>query len=106
MRRLGRGAVKFARWCFRQIRHATKKAIGHDSWREYAQTEFGMSQSQVYKILDQGRVVKAIQEAAGVSSIAENMSEYQARRLKPHLQLVTDEIGGFGPTPPKGIFQP
>lgn len=67
------------------------EALGYDSWREYAQTEFGMGQSHVYRLLDQGRVVQAIADASGVSPNGE-ISEFQARRLKPHLHLVTDEI--------------
>jgi hypothetical protein len=65
-------------------------ALGYGSWREYAMAEFGMSQSYAYRMLDQGRVIREIEAAAG-SPIGE-ISEYEARDLKPHLKLVADRV--------------
>lgn len=65
-------------------------ALGYSSWRDYAMAEFGMSQSHAYRLLDQGRVVSAIEEATG-SPMGE-LSERSARDIKPRLQAVTDTI--------------
>jgi hypothetical protein len=65
-------------------------ALGYGSWREYATAEFGMSQSHAYRILDQARVIRAIEEATG-SPMGE-ISEREARDVKPRLKAVTDSI--------------
>lgn len=39
-------------------------ALGYDSWRDYAMSEFQMSQSQAYRLLDQARVIEAIEAAS------------------------------------------
>lgn len=55
-------------------------ALGYASWREYATTEFTMSQSHAYRLLDQARVVREIEAASG-SPIGETPNEAQAREL-------------------------
>lgn len=55
-------------------------ALGYDSWRDYATTEFSMSQSRAYQLLDQARVVRAI-ESASDSTNVELPNEAQAREL-------------------------
>lgn len=66
------------------------RALGYPTWRAYATAEFGMSQSHAYRLLDHGRVVRALEQAAG-SPIGE-ISELAAREIKPHLADVTTEI--------------
>jgi hypothetical protein len=66
-------------------------ALGYGSWRDYAMTEFGMSQSRAYQLLDQGRVVQAIEEATGHSTSVE-LTEAAARDIKPRLRDVTNDI--------------
>jgi hypothetical protein len=66
-------------------------ALGYASWRHYALNEFGMGQSHAYRLLDQGRVIRALEEAAG-SPVGEIVTERIARDLKPHLDSVTAEI--------------
>lgn len=66
-------------------------ALGYGSWRDYATTEFGMSQSRAYQLLDQGRVVRAIEEATGHSTSVE-LTEAAARDIKPRLVDVTKAI--------------
>lgn len=72
------------------------QALGYGSWRDYAMTEFGMSQSHAYRLLDQGRVVREIEDAAVAaqgelsetesSPIGETaISEAAARELVPLL---------------------
>lgn len=60
------------------------RALGYSSWREYATTEFGMSQSRAYQLLDQAKVITEI-EAAADSTMVE-ISEREARDLKPVLK--------------------
>lgn len=73
-------------------------ALGYDSWRDYAMTEFGMSQSQAYRLLDHGRVIREIEQPAHVPSDEQVTvevspmgekdplpSERQARELAPLL---------------------
>lgn len=55
-------------------------ALGYGSWREYAMTEFNMSQSRAYQLLDQARVVRSI-ESASDSTNVELPNEAQAREL-------------------------
>ncbi len=61
-----------------------------------------MSQSRAYQILDQGRVIRQIEEVSGRSTIVElsasestdvDLTEAVTRDLKPHLAEVTEEIG-------------
>jgi hypothetical protein len=55
-------------------------ALGYASWRDYATAEFNMSQSRAYQLLDQARVVRAI-EATSDSTNVELPNEAQAREL-------------------------
>ncbi|MGH3499335.1 MAG: DUF5131 family protein [Nocardioidaceae bacterium] len=55
-------------------------ALGYDSWRDYAMTEFGMGQSRAYQLLDQARIIREI-EAASDSTNVERPNEGQAREL-------------------------
>jgi len=66
--------------------------LGYSSWREYATTEFDIGQSHAYRLLDQARVVTALEEAVGGVSPMGEISERDARRIKPHLAAVTDEL--------------
>jgi hypothetical protein len=66
-------------------------ALGYQSWRHYALNEFNMGQSHAYRLLDQGRVIRALEQAAG-SPVGEIVTERLARDLKPRIELVTDEI--------------
>ena len=52
-----------------------------------------MSQSYAYRLLDQGRVIREIESAAGVSPMGDiGLSEREARDLKPRLALVVDRV--------------
>lgn len=63
------------------------KALAYRSWRDYAMTEFGMGQSQAYRLLDQARVIQEIESVTGFSPNGE-ISESAARDIKPHLEAV------------------
>jgi len=57
------------------------EALGYPNWREYAQQEFDFSRSQPYRLLDQGRVIQALESVN--SPIGEKPNEAQARELAP-----------------------
>lgn len=65
-------------------------ALGYGSWRDYAQTEFGIGQSRAYQLLDQARVVREIEAASGSTKV--EITEREARDLKPHLEEVKADI--------------
>lgn len=66
-------------------------ALGYPSWREYAKAEFSFGQSQGYRLLDQGRVIRALEQGAN-SPIGEIVSEKVARDIKPHLAAVVADV--------------
>lgn len=41
------------------------KALGYSTWEAYVSAEFSMSRQRSYQLLDQGKVIKAVREAAG-----------------------------------------
>lgn len=68
------------------------RALGHTSWEAYVTAEFGMTRQHSYRLLDQGRVIQAIEEAAGKVSPSGDISEAAARDIKAELAVVTSEI--------------
>lgn len=86
------------------------KAMGYQTWGEYVGAEFAMGRQRSYQILDQGRVIEAIREVAGVSTTGRqndvrgaprtksnpalgiDISERDARDIKPDLPAVTEDI--------------
>jgi hypothetical protein len=66
-------------------------ALGYATWEQYVRDEFGYSRSRSYEILDQARVVQALQQAVGSTSIPD-ISPYAARQIKAYLPEVVDEI--------------
>lgn len=68
------------------------KALGYKNWAAYVAAEFDMSRSRSYQLIDKGRVVAALQGAAGDLSTTVDISERQARDIKPVLPEVTQEI--------------
>lgn len=67
------------------------RALGYVNFREYAKNEFEFSQSRAYQLLDQGRVIKALEQATNFSTTVE-ISEWDARRIKPQLAEVSAAI--------------
>ena len=72
------------------------KALGYESWKGYVKAEFRMSESRSYRLLDQGKVIKALEGASQNSPIGESsvvqVNEYQARKIKPRLKQVTEAV--------------
>lgn len=67
------------------------KALGYATWELYCRTEFNFERAHAYRLIDQGRVIRAIEQAAGVSPYGD-ISEAAARDIKPHLAEVADSI--------------
>lgn len=77
-------------------------ALGYRSWSAYVGGEFDMTRARSYQLLDQGRAIRAIEQAAGVRhptqhedtvvSTDVDITEAQARDIKPRLPEVTQEI--------------
>lgn len=80
-------------WILIARAHAGKawKALGYDSWEEYVKEEFSMSRSRSYQLLDQAKVISAIEEALPEGSKI-TMSEAAARELRAVLEEAIPEI--------------
>ena len=67
------------------------KVLGYPTWEAYVRTEFDMSRSRSYQILNHARVTKELVSASGVSTSVD-ISEAAARELKGHLHEVITRI--------------
>jgi len=68
------------------------KAMGYAKWEEYVKAEFGFTKQRSYQLLDQGKVTKAIAEAAGQESNAFDFSARDVAAVKPDLSAVAADI--------------
>jgi phage N-6-adenine-methyltransferase len=68
------------------------QALGYESWRAWATAEFDYSQSHAYRMLDQARVIHALTEATGSVSPIGEISEYEAREIKPRLGEAVEDV--------------
>lgn len=66
-------------------------ALGYDSWTHYVQGELGFSRSRSYELLDHGRILMSVAEAAGMSGIPD-ISPFAAAQVKPHLDELKIQI--------------
>lgn len=80
-------------WVLIARAHAGKawKALGYSNWAEYVHDEFNMSRSRSYQILDQAKVIAAINEATPQGAEI-SVSESSARDLKYVIQEAVPEI--------------
>ena len=60
-------------------------ALGYHSWEQYVRTEFMLSKTRSYELLDQGRVIRELRAAAGVLGVPD-ISAYAAEQVKRHLE--------------------
>lgn len=74
--------------------HAGKawEALGYGSFSDYVREEFDMSRSRAYQVLDQSRVIAAIEAAAPDGTDMPTISEAAARDLKTIIGEVVPEI--------------
>lgn len=69
------------------------KALGYLNWEAYVRAEFDMGRQYSYRLLDQGRVIREIGAASGLSPNGDiSITEAQSRDLKPHLPEVVAEV--------------
>lgn len=80
-------------WILIARAHAGKawKAMGYDSWEEYVKSEFNMSRSRSYQLLDQAKVITAIEQAMPEGTQI-NLNEAAARELRTVLEEAVPEI--------------
>jgi hypothetical protein len=86
--------VASRRTCFLLLEAHERRAwapLGYRTWEQYVRTEFDLSRSRSYQLLDQGRVIRTLEEAAGVSRILD-ISAFAAEQLKPQLPKVTEVL--------------
>lgn len=65
--------------------------LNYTRWEDYVASEFGFSRSRSYELLDQGRVILALQEAACMTQIPD-ISGYTASAIKHCLPEITEKI--------------
>jgi hypothetical protein len=70
------------------------KPLGYKSWKAYAEAEFGMSESNAHRLLNQAHVTKALTAASGNARTPARGSPTarQAERIKPKLDDATTEV--------------
>lgn len=66
-------------------------SLGYDSWEDYVVSEFDMSKSRSYQLINQAKVIEAIQEVVpeGTDIL---LTEAQARDVEKALPKITDRI--------------
>lgn len=64
-------------------------ALGYQTWTDYIRTEFAMSRGRSYQLLNQARVIS---EITSVVSTDVDITEAEARDIKPMLSTVADNI--------------
>jgi hypothetical protein len=75
-------------------------ALGYHTWADYVRLEFRLSRSRSYELLDQGRVIRAMEAVTGLSGIPD-ISPYAAAQIKAHIAEITEtlraRIAGLSP---------
>jgi len=67
------------------------KALGYGTWADYVKTEFDLSASRSYQLLDLSRVVNEIEEVTPEGTVVK-LTEAQARDIKRELPKITEQI--------------
>lgn len=67
-------------------------ALGYSRFEDYVKAEFDMSRSRAYQILDQAKVVRAVEAAVPPTATVPAITEAAARDLKGVLDQVIREI--------------
>lgn len=82
------------------------KALGYERWRDYCNAEFKISARHAYRLLSQAEVLVAIEEVSGVTHGSHDLSERDARDIKPILEVVVEDIRdriGHGEEPEEAV---
>lgn len=65
------------------------KALGYASWEAYVKAEFDISRQHSYRLIDQGRVIREIEEAAGANvTHGRQIPERVIREIKDDLPAI------------------
>ena len=68
-------------------------SLGYQTFEDYLRTELDISRRQGYRLIDQGKVITAITEAAEMSPNGDiEISEADSRAIKPQLELVVSKV--------------
>lgn len=70
------------------------RTLGCKNWKDYVTNKLGMSEQRSYQLLDKGKVIRGIEEAAD-SNVFESLpdvTQRQVNRLKPVLPQVKEHI--------------
>lgn len=68
------------------------QALGYGSWEAYVKAEFGMSRVHAHRLVKQGEVIEAIEDALGGSLPIGNIPEGVTRELRRDLPASVEEI--------------
>lgn len=68
------------------------KVLGYETWDSYIASEFNMSRRHSYRLLDQGRIIREIEDATGGETVRSQITKEVARDIKDELPAVTEEI--------------
>lgn len=66
-------------------------ALGYDSWGDYVTSEFSISRSRSYQLINQAKVIEAISESAP-DGTSVTITEAQARDVERALPKITDRV--------------
>ena len=66
-------------------------SLGYHTWEAYARSEFGISRSRSYELLDHARVMRRLREETGLSAIPD-INVHMAGLVKPRLPEVIEAI--------------
>lgn len=93
------------------------EALGYRSWKDYVEQELGMSQRRSFQLVGQAQVIHAFESVLPIARDGEprftprpplEISERQARRIKPHLSDAinrTKELLADGVEPEAAVTQ-
>lgn len=65
------------------------KALGYETWGAYVEAEFDMSRQRAYQLINHGRVIEGLEAQM---STTVDITEREARRIKPHLEEIVEDI--------------
>lgn len=67
------------------------KSLGYSTWEEYVTSEFDMSASRSYQLINQAKVISALEEAAPEGTKL-MLTEAQTRDIKKELPRITEKV--------------
>ena len=82
-----------ATWVLVKRAHDGKawKSLGYSTWADYVKTEFDMSASRSYQLINQAEVIAALEDAAPTGTKL-LLTEAQTRDIKQQLPRITEKV--------------